>query len=414
MANQAFEALRGNGIIGSSSTTDTLTESTDYTLPVGADSTNCFVRLANTRHASIGRNDAGTDHPMEAFGVHVSNPANIATSLNFVRGGTPAYNADYRYEILCYTGGSGGANEFVVRDVGTVTGTSQTLTGSTITTISNEADCVVFITGVSSTNTGSTDWHEMLFTADLVANASNWDPQFTRGTSATASGTTISYAVVEFTGSNWSVDRFETSSYSGTAWGLTGNQSGTIAHGITIADIDKAGIIECQTATDDDPTATLHAGDAVMLEDATNIRVWRRSSGNVHTICVYVLQNSQASGSARNFNVQHFEYKDESLNVSDPREISVDIDVDPDVTVGTISNVTAPLAETSLVASSSCGDTGTYYPRGGFNYWITDAGTVTYEMSNDDVARAIAFELFEWPEDVGSPTIIEVPTGPLR
>lgn len=402
MPSKAFETIIGVTQIASSAATKTITEGTDYTLPAGASATNCFVRLANTRHTGMGRQDGtSSDHPLEDFGVHIDHPGgNITNDIRFTRAGTPAYDCEVRYEILCYIGPSGGANEFIVRGTATVSGTGQTLTGTTLTNITDNADVVVFLTGQSQTNSASANWEEMLFSASLVANASNWDPTFTRGTSSTAGTATVSYAVVEWVGSNWSVDRFSTTSDPGTYWSPTNNSSNTIAHGLTIANIAKAAIIEAQYNVDDNTTNVLSSGDAFYLDSATNIRRWRRSSLTTHTLTAWVIQNSQDDASARNFKVQRGEYRDDSINVSDPRTISIDLDTGFTQEVGTVVDIVAPLDETSLVASSSSDGSGSWYPRGSFNYWIVDASTISYKMSNDDEERRSAFEIIEWPEDI--------------
>lgn len=418
MATQAFEVIRGTATMANAASTEVITESTDYTLPVGGDATNCFIRILSSRHTSTGENDGGnSDNNIPDFAVHISNPGNIATSITFTREGS-TNDMRVQYEIICFVGSAPANNDFVVRATGTVSGTGQTLTASTITTIVDDADCVVFITGISHDASDSTDWHKALFTASLVANASDWDPTFDKDVADTAgtTGATVSYAVVEFTGSNWTVDRVENSTHTGSIWSGTDSNSGVIAHGVTIADIDKAVVIEEQFATNDDPTVVLSAGDASFLEDATNIRIWRRSSANTHRKVWWILQNSQADGSARNMNVQRHQYEDDTASTSREYSRADNMTTAPERSINAAS-IAAPLDETSVGAiTCSNEDTGTYYPRGSVTIDITGANELTLYTQDASANFRWAVEIVEWPEDAitSVDTPIAVPTGPLR
>lgn len=427
---QAFKVLRGETDIADTTTTRTITEGVDYTLPAGADSTNCFIRLVNSRHTAGGSTDSDVDIPIDDFGVWISNPGNIGTSITFEREGS---DEDVRitWEILCYVGLNAGPNEMIVRGVGTVSGTGQTLTGANVSDIDASGDCVVFITGVGHDDAGSNDWHRMLFVASLVADGADFDPTFVKDVNDTAgtTGATISYAVVEFTGSNWSVIRHEfTTAPSGT-WTTGSNGSGTIAHGQTITDIRKAGIVEAQFSTNDDPTVCVAAGDSIILEDGTNYRVWRRSSANTHRHCVWILQNSQdkeSTEAARDFAVRKYQWREDS-NPTDHEWRrtydfkSVDQTNGPNFegdgnTVVYEGRLGAPLDQCSIQAiGDSADDTGTWYPRGSTCAELLNANQIRLISADAFIDTRPTVEIFEWPEDefVPDPITIPVPTGPL-
>ena len=409
MPTQAFEVLRGTIVLSGGSATGTITESTDYTLPTGADSTNCFIRITNTRITGMGNNAAGGNQNDDDTTVSIQNPGNIATSITFERDGT-ANTCHVTYEIICYVGVASGANEFIVRGVGTVSGTAAQLTGTTLTNITDNGDCIVVITGQRTANTGRNDAHYRLWTASLVANASNWDPQFDRDSTATASTNEISYAVIEFTGSNWTVDRFEFTT-TGTAWTTTDNTSFTVAHGVTVADAAKAGVFEMQYSTSNDSTGLDDAGDAFYLDDTTNLRVWNRATAGARRKVAWILQNSQADGSARNLKVQHVEYRDDTTSGAEPRGWTFNLTTDPDS--GSGSTLVAPLDETSLVGSASVDGTGTAFPRGAIDYRLTGTNEITFRESDNGQERRIAMEVFEWPEDPDSGVTEEPGAGAI-
>jgi len=401
---QAFEILRGQTTFSGGSTTATITESTHYTLPSGGDSTNCFIKLVNTRLSGMGNNSAGGNSDLDDFTVNIQNPDNIATSITFERYGSTNTN-HVNWEIWCYVGTGGGDNEFIVRDVDTVAGANTgTLTGTTVTTISDNSDVVVFITGQSTSEIGRNDWHAALFTSSLVANASDWDPTFSRV--STASHTSrISYAVVEFVGSNWTVDRVQSDS-TVTAWAISDNTSGTVAHGVTISDVAKAAIVESQYSTSNDTTGLDDAGDSSYLDSATNIRLWNKVTAGTRRKVWWILQNSQADATARNLKVQHIEFRDDTTSGAEPRQWTETISTGADS--GTGAALTAGTDETSIIATTSVDGSGTAYPRGSIDVWLSGTDQLTFRESDNGQERRTGIEIIEWPEDPGGSTAYDL------
>ncbi|GAF97201.1 unnamed protein product, partial [marine sediment metagenome] len=133
------------------------------------------------------------------------------TNILFTRE-TGGENADYRvtWEIWEYIGAGGGENEFIVRDTVEVTTTGTTAATQGVSGISNIADCIPFLTGTRSTNTG-TQWDAMACIAEIV----NTIGDVVRVTRKGSTNTTITgVALVEFTGSNWVVDNNISHTYS--------------------------------------------------------------------------------------------------------------------------------------------------------------------------------------------------------
>jgi prepilin-type N-terminal cleavage/methylation domain-containing protein len=197
-----FKVIHGNSVILSGNRTLTLrNNSVDYTLEPGVTTEDCFVRIVNTRLTGIGRTSGGGSQNLDDYTVQISNPQNILTSFNFDRVGS-TNNCRVTWEIIQYIGAEGGANEIKVRTaVGGLSTTATAISGASLSNISNINKAVIYITGQSGSNTGTGEWNECLFTSDFIASGSNWIPRFSRGRSSDTGR--VSYAVVEFTGSNW-------------------------------------------------------------------------------------------------------------------------------------------------------------------------------------------------------------------
>ena len=288
-----FKVIHGNSVIQSGKRTLTLRNGVDYTLEHGVTTEDCFVRIVNTRITGIGRTSGGDDQNLDDYTVQISNPENILTSFNFERVGSPSYSRDCRvtWEIIQYIGAEGGANEIKVR---TAVGGLSTITnanivnGISLSNILNKNKAVIYITGQSGSNTGRGEWNECLFTAEFIANGSNWIPRFSRGRAEDRGR--VSYAVVEFTGSNWrNIQR------------VTFNSCGsTVPIPIPLLDTTKT-FLHCQyryitnTYTD---SGLDDSGETVEVLSTTQLRSRRTTttgaSSKYHV--VWVIENIQSTG----------------------------------------------------------------------------------------------------------------------
>lgn len=115
-------------------------------------------------------------------------------------------NVDYRvyFSVWEYTGSAGGANEWIVRANGTVTISSGATNTIAISGVSTVGDLVVFNRGSTSS---STDWNYDDLPVHYTVTNSKTITAERGGTSGTTTG---SYEVVEFTGSNWTVQQLAT------------------------------------------------------------------------------------------------------------------------------------------------------------------------------------------------------------
>lgn len=183
----------------------TITAGVDYEAP--SSNTSAFIRITNTGHTGAGRDTGGGTTNSDDGNVYILNPENITTSVTFQRGVGAVDSTRVSWEIIEYKGVAGGENEIIVRrqeDLSYVSGNT-TLTSSAVSGIVTDADVAVFITGQFNNSTGATVYNRGFSTA--AWNAGGDTVTFTRGASGNTA--TLSYAVVEFTGSNWKVQRVE-------------------------------------------------------------------------------------------------------------------------------------------------------------------------------------------------------------
>ncbi len=202
-----FKVQRGTTVLTTAQTSTTIIEGTHFDQCTG----DCFIMFTDTRYWH-GDTDGGNGEP-EGTAVYVADVTGLTTELGtvtFTRDSTlgdggSATDARVVWQIIEYVGNTGGPNEMQVLDQSScaTSGTTTTCTGSVAST-SNNADVVVVITGVMNPNGSRVNSYEnCAFTSAF--NGSD-QPVFTRGSSI-GEICTIGYAVVEFSGSNWTVQR---------------------------------------------------------------------------------------------------------------------------------------------------------------------------------------------------------------
>jgi prepilin-type N-terminal cleavage/methylation domain-containing protein len=367
-----FKVIHGNSIIPSGSTTLTLTKGADYTLEPGVTIEDCFVRIVNTRLTGIGRTSGGGSQNLCNYTVQITNPQNILTSFNFKREGS-TNDCRVTWEIIQYIGAEGGANEIKVRTaVGGLSTTATTISGASLSNIFNINKAVIYITGQSGSNTGRGEWNECLFTSIFAGSSPNWIPRFSRGRSSDTGR--VSYAVVEFTGSNWrNIQRKEFNS-----------NGSTVTIPIPLLDPTKT-FLHCQyryvtnTYTD---SGLDDSGETVKVLSTTQLTSGRRTSTDQSSKyhVVWVIENTQSTG--KYMIVQH---------VSGPRTDNVA----PEEHVWSeVINGVRALDEASIQGETLASyDSGTAYPIGSEGLVITSTtnlNRIQSDMGQDcDYAHCI-------------------------
>lgn len=199
-----FKIQRGE--IQLSGASITLTAGVDYDAPSA--STSAFVRLTNTYYTGSGNNTGGGTQNARNYTAYIANPGNITTSFTIQRPPSATASTYVSWEIIEYVGPPEGDNEMIVRDQrsGSLANTATVLNGAAVTSVVDDTDVVVFITGQSHRTNSRTVAFAHQFTS--AWNAGTKQPVLQRGATGSAIAD-LSYAVVEFTGVNWRVQRAE-------------------------------------------------------------------------------------------------------------------------------------------------------------------------------------------------------------
>lgn len=202
-ARRDFKIQRGDATV--SGTGLTLTAGVDYTAP--ASSSKAFVRITNSHNTGAGKNAAGGAQNAKDVTAYISNPNNLVTDFTIARPAATLNNTRVSWEIVEFIAAPGTDNEMIVRSANTIqlASASTSATGTTIASITDDADVVVYITGIHNRNTGRNFYYAGQVTASW--DAVNNRPVFQRG--AGGAIVDVSYAVVEYTGINWNVQRIE-------------------------------------------------------------------------------------------------------------------------------------------------------------------------------------------------------------
>lgn len=363
-----FKIQRGTASLSGSSVT--LTAGTDYDAPASASS--AFVIITNAVKMSGGV-DGATTTTAQNYGAYVSDSAAITSSITFARIGTTG-TATISYEIWEYTGASGGANEFIVRDVEviSITNPNTTVNGSVVSGVVSDSDVVVFITGQLASSSNVTGGYAGLFSAA-------WDSanDYTTLTRIGAvSPAYASVAVVEFTGSNWAIQRTadHTMSAAGSWEYETITTVGSTAKTFIHPQWRSGNINLDELAMRVQLTSTTQVGFQLISGATVN-----------HAGCAWIIENTQSSGTVMNVS----RYSATWTGGSTTNPATLDVTLSGSVT----------LATTSMGGMSGySAGTGTAVPRALVNHRIKDANTVELRKCEDGQDWTYDFEVVEWPE----------------
>lgn len=188
------------GVTTVSGTSATINAGTQYIAPSA--STTAFIRIVGTNNVGAG-SPTNTGNADDVT-VYVSNPSNIRNSITFTRPATAVDTTRVNWEIIEYVGAPGGDNEIVVRQqqVATYVTGNTTVNSPTVASVVDDSDIVVFITGQRNPDIAKS---YPLGLSTAAWNSGTDTTTFTRGASGNTAG--LSYAVVEFVGDNWKVQR---------------------------------------------------------------------------------------------------------------------------------------------------------------------------------------------------------------
>jgi hypothetical protein len=198
--NRDFKVQRGIETV--SGTSLTLTAGVDYDAPAATSA--AFIRITNAHGTGAGNDSSGNQNPDDVT-AYIST-SDLTSSFTINRDTDSINNTRVAWEIIEFIGPVGTDNEMIVRDVGTLTlGTGVLQATGTATAVTDDTDVVVFVTGVGLTTNLRNEYDNGLVTTDWSSGTNQ--PVITRDTADQE--VTVGYAVVEFVGENWRVQRVE-------------------------------------------------------------------------------------------------------------------------------------------------------------------------------------------------------------
>ncbi len=371
---QDFYIQRGVSTITAGNLTTTITAGAEYTAP--ATNTRAFIRITNAAETGAGANSGGGAQNANQVTVSIQNPSNLVSDVSFRRSNS-TNNTRVYWEIIEYIGPSGGDNEMKVRAADAVAYTSSSLyaTTSAASGVTSDSDVVVFITGQENAAANTTNYSAGRGTA--VWNAADDTATFTRGTTGSVIATT-SYALVEFTGVNWKVQRSEHTHSS-------------------------AGSTETEniTAVNDLSRAFLHAQKRVGANqvDEFGHEVWLSSVGqvsylipstaasaNTHVHVAWIIENTQTNGNP--------------MIVTRTNATQVSGGAEPSVYSIPITATLSSVSNASIFMNMIGNGNTNAHPRAIMG--ATIASTTHYELwiSDTGSGRSYRTEVVEWPTAV--------------
>jgi hypothetical protein len=358
------------------------------TLGTSIDTSKSFIMPAVTYNTGGWNQTTGgsSDAVNSAFATAVLTDS---TTVTFTRDATNTQNCNCACYVVTYIGAAAGANEIIVRSSGTFTiaGTATSANnGADITTVSDVNDCVAFIT--TRYNQGLNHMYGATCTADITGSVGAYRVTANRA-SAASSTTTVSYFLVEFTGSNWGVQKV-----SHTYTASDTNQDDTITS--VGAGLTHSFVYSTFRVTDSSNPAQCNY--LVWLANTTTLRhrVKQYASGSVSIS--YVVTNSQMT-------VAQYNTPDGTQDWTGTAPT--------DVTVTTVG------AEASTIINAGCDDTtsGSSLSSSLWRAYYVNTTTVSGDRSYNKTGTEYVLQTIDWTNiaDAGvSPeTLLLVPRRQL-
>ena len=372
---QDFFVQRGS--VDISGTGQVFVAGTDYVAPAATSS--AFVRITSSQITGAGNIiGGGTQAPREVT-AYISDQSDITSSFTISRPPGALRSTHVDWEIVEYIGLEGADNEMKVRDVGSITYGASALsaTGTTLANVEDDSDIVVYITGQESSDIQSGNFLGNQSTA--LWNASSSTPVFKRGTN-TGGANRVSYAVVEYSGLNWKVQRVE-HNYSSSV--VTETES------ITAVTSVNSSFIHAQKRVGDIADNGLNDyGHQVWLSGIGQVSFFLGDVqvGNPaeHYSVAWVIENTQTGDGA--LTVHRVSGSVDGSEAVEPRYTSVGIG-------GVLNN----LSNASLfITNDSTGD-GSAFPRAMLG--ATATSTTQFELFESDAGQVQSYRVavVEWP-----------------
>ena len=383
-----FRFQRGTSIIPAGSFTTTITEGVgnDFMMCQG----DCFIKYVSSRNSGMGRTTDGDNQDHDEFTAYISDITGLTTpggTITFERNQATAGRDDrVTWEIWEYIGEPNGDNEMKVLDAGTcpfATGVGDfTCDGAIILGGANDDnDVAVFVTGAANPDGSNNNVQRCMVTSD-------WDgvsnrPVFTRNEADNACD--VSYAVVEWTGSNWGVQRISHT--------FTGVTPQTQAIPASVGEISRAFF---HTQQRNDPGGTFDdprdQGSEVELINPTTIEYRLPQStanwGSEMIAVTWVISNAEIDNGERMI-VSHYNPPERTAPVSAPED-NWQVTINPSLTYSTNGTAITGMSGQNEDNTSNA-------PDGHLVARLTDSTTIDFWRGEKDNDDEYTFQVTEFP-----------------
>lgn len=368
---QDFFVQRGELVI--TGTTTTLVAGLDYTAPAATSS--AFVRLTNNNYTGSGNDVGVTNQQADDVTAYIEDQSDITSSFTISRPPAASSNTRVAWEIIEFIGLAGTDNEMKVRDVGEVyvAFNSFFATSSPITSVLNDDNVAVFITGHINYSGSTAFYNDGLTTSEWAS--STGEAVFQRADAD--ADVFVSYAVVEFTGTNWAVQRVEHQYTTAGAPEVVAMES--------IPSATK-GFVHAQKRAGEAEQGLDEFGHQVFISSLGALTFQLRSSvttPSAHVSVAWVISNSQSG--------------DGQMNVYQSSGVSFS---GSDLTSTSISFVGEPGVDTtnaSIFGNHDTNGTGTAFPRAIHSFFL--ASSTAFEIWRSEAGQPTDYrvEIVEWP-----------------
>ena len=365
-----FKVQRGDSTV--SGTGLILTAGVDYAAP--AASTSAFIRITNANNTGAGKDAAGGTQNARDVTAYIANPANLLTTVTLSRPTAALNNTRVSWEVVEFIGDPGTDNEMKVRAASSfqMIAASGTATGTAVTGITDDTKVVVFITGVNSREAARNAYYASQVTAKW--NPVTQQPVFQRD--GTGQIIDVSYAVVEYTGINWVVQRVE---HTYTATGTIETEAITPVNSLarTFIHVQKrmTALANVDNFGHEVWLSSIGAASFQLESGAT--------SPSGHTSVAWIVENQQTSSGA--MKVQR--YAQNTTDGTEPVTINV-----------TLTTPVSATNNTSIFANARVVGANTNFPLSHAGFSITATSTFSLWRS-EATAGLLTYraEVVEWP-----------------
>jgi len=364
--NNAIKVQRGFTDIQNQSQSTTVDLTANGYSPVSSLS-NAFVRITDSSSFGAGHITGGDKVLSKDLTACIK--FDSTSQISVFRSGDTGITRVY-WEIVEYIGTPGDSNEFIVRDRGTLTMNNTSLTANTVFNAGSSVSTLVgFVTGVIVPDATTDKNNSGLITASFP-NAG--ELSLRRGTTGT--DITVSYAVVDFTGSNWLVQRLE-HNYQNVNTVESGQLQSNVNTDNTFIYVQKRNGPSQNRLADFGHNVWLSASDTVSFKLQA-----RSIDPNEQYSVAWVISNSDMS-------VIH-------LNGSRSKN-----DPEPDIYSLSFSPQLTSLDNGSVFINNTCKGTGKFFPRPIIGTRLTAADQVELFRSDTGQTQNYYLEIVDWPYD---------------